>query len=154
MDDLFRGAWVLITGASSGLGEELARQLAEQGANLVLTARSKDKLAGLAAQLGAAHGVQARVIVADLAAEGGPAALARELDALGVPIDHVIANAGFGHYGPLVEESAADVSQMVRVNCEALVALVHHCVPGMVSRGRGGVMLIAALTVGCGWSSV
>lgn len=144
MDDLFRGAWVLVTGASSGLGEELARQLAERGANLVLTARSKDKLAALAAQLGAAHGVQARVIAADLAAEGGTAELARELDALGVPIDHVIANAGFGAFGELAQQSAADVTQMVRVNCEALVAVVHHCLPAMIARRRGGVLLIAS----------
>lgn len=144
MDDLFRGRWTLITGASSGLGEELARQLAERGANLVLTARSKDKLAALAAQLGAAHGIQARVIVADLAAEGGVLQLTRELDALGLPIDHAIANAGYGTWGAFAEQPAQSQAEMVRLNCEALVALVHHVIPGMIARKRGGVLLVGS----------
>lgn len=144
MDEGFGGSWALVTGASSGLGEEIARQLAERGANLVLTARSRDKLAALAAQLGAAHGIQARVIPADLAADRGAHELGRELDALGLPIDHVIANAGFGSWGELAGQSAIDVAQMVRVNCEALAVIVHHCLPPMLARRRGGVMLIAS----------
>lgn len=144
MDDLFRGGWALITGASSGFGEELARQLAERGSNLVLTARSRDKLHALAAQLGAAHGVQVRVIVADLASEQGLAELLRELDALGVAIDHVIANAGYGTWGAFAEQTTGSQTEMVRLNCEALVAVVHHAVPGMIARRRGGVLLVAS----------
>lgn len=96
MDEMFRGRWALVTGASSGLGEEFARQLANKGCHLVLTARSREKLLALGAQLGAAHGIQHRVIDADLAQESGVAALLRELDVLGIEVDHVIANAGFG----------------------------------------------------------
>jgi hypothetical protein len=144
LDDLFRGRWAFVTGASSGLGEEFARQLAEHGAHLVLTARSVDRLRALAAQLGAAHAVQVRVIGADLAAEGGVEALLRELDALGVPIDHVIANAGFGLWGPFVERDERSQTEMVRVNCEAVVGVVRHCLPGIVARQRGGVLLIAS----------
>jgi uncharacterized protein len=144
MDDLFRGRWALITGASSGLGEELARQLAEKGCNVVLTARSRDKLQALAAQLGAAHGVQARVVTGDLAADGGIAALCQEIDAHGVAIDHVFANAGYGTWGAFAEQTSASQREMVRLNCEGLVGVVHHVVPGMVARRRGGVMLVAS----------
>ncbi|MDQ3035678.1 MAG: SDR family oxidoreductase [Myxococcota bacterium] len=144
MDDVFRGSWALVTGASSGLGEEFARQLAQRGCNVVLTARSRDKLQALGAQLGAAHGVQYRVITADLAAPDGAATLARELDALGVAIDHVVANAGFGTWGPCEEETSASQTEMVRVNCEALVAIVHHTIGGMLARRRGGVLLVAS----------
>lgn len=144
MDELFAGRWALITGASGGLGEELARQLAERGCNLVLTARSRDALQALAAQIGAAHGVQARTITADLASDGGLTALLRELDALGVAIDHVVANAGFGTWGAFAEQSAPSQTEMVRLNCEALVGVVHHLVPGMIARRRGGVLLVAS----------
>jgi short-subunit dehydrogenase len=144
MEDLFRGSWALVTGASSGLGEEFARQLAQRGANLVLTARSRDKLAALGAQLGAAHGVQCRVVAADLAADGGAAQLAREVDALGVAIDHVIANAGYGTWGSFEEATPSSQTEMVRLNCEALVAVVHHAIGGMVARRRGGVLLVAS----------
>src|SRR5690606_35102946 len=136
--------WALVTGASSGLGEELARQLAQRGCNLVLTARSREALQGLGAQLGAAHGVQYRVNTAELAANEGAATLPRELDALGVAIDHVFANAGFGTWGPFDEETGASQTEMIRVNCESLVALVHHTIGGMIARRRGGVMLVAS----------
>lgn len=144
MDDRFRGGWALITGASSGFGEEFARQLAERGSNLVLVARSRDKLHALAAQLGAAHGVQARVIAADLADDGSLEGVLREVDALGVAIDHVVANAGFGTWGPFVEETTRSQTEMVRLNCEAVVGLVHHLVPGMIARRRGGVLLVSS----------
>ena len=144
MDDVFRGGWALVTGASSGLGEEIARQLAQRGCNLVLTARSREALQALGAQLGAAHGVQYRVIVADLAAEGGAAMLARALDALGVAIDHVIANAGFGTWGAFEEQTTDSQTEMIRVNCEALVAIVHATIGGMIARRRGGVLLVAS----------
>ncbi|UJR79815.1 Sulfoacetaldehyde reductase [Sandaracinus amylolyticus] len=144
MDELFGGRWALITGASSGLGEELARQLAERGCNVVLTARSREKLAALAAQLGAAHGIQARVIAADLADETGLATLLREIDALGVAIDHVVANAGFGTWGAFAEQTTRSQTEMVRLNCEAVVGVVHHLVPGMVARRRGGVLMVAS----------
>lgn len=144
MSDLFDGSWALVTGASAGLGEELARQLAARGANVVLTARSGDALSALAAKLGAAHGVQARTIIADLGADDGLATLSRELDALGVPIDHVFANAGFGAFGPFESTSTEAQVGMVRVNCEALVGIVHHAIGGMIARRRGGVLLVAS----------
>ncbi len=138
------GSWALVTGASSGIGEELARQLAPQGAHLVLTARSRDKLSALADELGARHGIQTRVVVADLARPGGADELSRDVAALGVDVDHLINNAGFGAAGPFTELDGTRQADMVRVNCEALVTLSHAFLPGMLRRGRGGVLFVAS----------
>jgi short-subunit dehydrogenase len=143
-EDLFRGRWALITGASSGLGEEFAKQLARMGCHLVLTSRSRERLLVLGAQLGEAHSVQCRVIDADLASEAGMASLLEQLDSLGVEIDHVIANAGFGAWGPFDEAELESQTQMVRVNCESLVALVHRTLAPMIARRFGGVILVAS----------
>jgi short-subunit dehydrogenase len=144
MDDIFRGAWALVTGASSGIGEDFARQLAGRGCNVVVTARSEGKLQALAAQLGAAHGVQARAVAADLSADGGLAKLCREVDALGVAVDHVIANAGFGTWGPFAGQTTRSQTEMVRLNCESVVGVAHHFLGGMIARRRGGVLLVAS----------
>ncbi len=141
-EELFRDRWALITGASSGLGEEFAKQLARKGCHLVLTARSREKLVALAARLHAAHGVQCRVMDADLASEAGMASLLDHLELF--EIDHVIANAGFGHWGLFDETSLESQTEMVRVNCESLVALVHRTLAKMIARRFGGVILVAS----------
>lgn len=140
----FQGTWALVTGASSGLGEEAAVQLAAMGAHVIVTARSEDKLVALAARLSAAHGVQARAIAADLSTGAGLAKLCAEVDALGVDVDHVIANAGFGTWGTFAEQTTESQTEMVRLNCESVVGVVHHFVPRMIARRRGGVMLVAS----------
>jgi len=144
MSDLFAGTWTVITGASSGLGEEFARQIAGRGGNLVLTARSLDKLEALARELGA-RGVEARAVRCDLAAEGGAAALGRAVDALGLDIMHVINNAGFGSAGPFAHAAAAREGEMVRVNCEALTVVSRHFLPRMLERGAGGIVHLASV---------
>ncbi|MCA9594698.1 MAG: SDR family oxidoreductase [Myxococcales bacterium] len=136
------GSWALVTGASSGIGEALARQLAEKGANVVLTARSRDKLSKLADELSARDGVQTQVVVGDLARPGGAEELLRDVASLGVELDHLVNNAGFGSAGPFVERGRH--AEMVRLNCEALVALTHGLLPAMVRRGRGGVLNVAS----------
>ncbi len=140
----FKGAWALVTGASSGLGEDFARQLASRGANVVLTARSGPRLSALAEELEGAHGVETRVLVADLATDAGLTTLLRSLDATRVAIDHVIANAGYGTFGELAEQSEASQRDMIHVNCVALVGLVHHFLPGQIARRRGGALLVAS----------
>lgn len=144
MSDMFRGRWALVTGASSGLGEEFARQFAQKGAHLILTARSREKLAMLGAQLGAAHGIQHHVIAADLASEAGVASLLGRLDSLAIDIDHLVANAGFGEWGDLADADLESQTGMVRVNCEAVVAVAQHTLRGMIARRRGGVLLVAS----------
>jgi short-subunit dehydrogenase len=142
--DRFTGSWALVTGASSGLGEDFARQLASRGANVVLTARSGARLEALAAELRAGHRVDARVLVADLASEAGLSTLLRSLDATGLTIDHVVANAGYGTFGELNAQSESSQLDMIRLNCSALVGLVHHFLPGQVARRRGGALLVAS----------
>jgi hypothetical protein len=142
--DGFFGTRALVTGASSGIGEELARQLAIRGASLILTARSKDKLDALASELGQRHRVSVQVVVADLAAPGGAANLAADVDALGVDVDLLVNNAGFGDAGALARADPAKLGEMVRLNCEAVVVLARHFLPGMLARRRGGVLNVAS----------
>jgi short-subunit dehydrogenase len=142
MSDPFAGSRVLITGASSGLGEEFARQLAPRGAHLVLTARSGDRLEALARELRAAHGVEVDTIALDLGEPGGAARLCA---AVTRPIDHLVSNAGFGLHGAFLDGEGARAADMVRLNCEALTTLAHHFVAPMVARGAGGVIHLASL---------
>lgn len=141
---LVSGQWALVTGASSGLGEQFARQLASRGLGVVLTARSVDRLESLAAELGSAHGVGTRVVGADLSVAGGIDQFLKALDALEVPIDHLVGNAGFGVHGELARSDPAEQRRMVTLNCEAIVALSRALVPGMIERGRGGVITVGS----------
>ena len=125
-------------------GEEFARQLAHRGCNLVLTGRSREKLETLASDLARINGVATRVVTADLAQPGGAEQLALIVDDLGVTIDHVVNNAGFGSAGPFVESDATRETTMVRVNCESMVCLSGHFLPGMVARNRGGIINVGS----------
>jgi short-subunit dehydrogenase len=145
MNNLFEGQWALITGASSGLGEQFARQLAARHANLILTARSRDKLETLAKELAQAHGIQTEVIALDLGETGGAARLCEAVDRLGHPVAHLVSNAGFGRYGPFLDGDVAHQAEMVRLNCEALMVLSHHFLRQMVARGSGGVIHLASV---------
>ena len=140
----FSGKWVLITGASSGLGEEFARQLAHRGANLILTARSEDKLRYFAQDLARVNGVSTRFVVADLAEPLGIGALLDGVDALNVPVDHVINNAGFGSTGSFAETDASAEMRMVRLNSEAVMRISRHFLPGMLARREGGLIQVAS----------
>lgn len=140
----FGGSWSLVTGASGGIGEALARDIARRGGHLVLTARSTDKLTALAKELGTAHRVETRVLAADLATEAGVAQLPLLVDALGVEVDHVIANAGFGGFGDFVGMSERALLEMITLNCGALTVLVRHFLPGQLARRRGGALLVAS----------
>src|SRR5450432_4453409 len=121
--DVLSVTFALVTGASSGLGEEYARQLAHRGCNLVLTGRSREKLETLASDLARINGVAARVVTADLAQPGGAEQLALIVDDLGVTIDHLVNNAGFGSAGAFSDSEAKRQAGMVRVNVESVVCL-------------------------------
>lgn len=134
----------LVTGASMGIGLELARVFAANGHSLVLVARSEDKLRALGSELEARHGIRALVVPADL---GNPSEAERVLEAVtgaGVTVDYLVNNAGFGTTGPFLETDLARELEMVRVNVTALTELTHRFARGMVSRHRGGILNIAS----------
>jgi uncharacterized protein len=128
----------LITGASSGIGEEFARQLAGRGYDLILVARRKDRLEQLAEQVP----TSAHVVECDLASEA--AKLPGEVERLGVDVDLLVNNAGFGLRGHFTDLPAEREAEMVRVNCEAVVILTHAFLPAMIERGSGGVITVAS----------
>jgi short-subunit dehydrogenase len=128
----------LITGASSGIGEEFARQLADRGQDLILVARREDRLKALAEELP----TKAEVIGCDLTTDA--AELPGKVAKLDTEVDLLINNAGFGLRGRFVELDAARQAEMVRVNCEAIVTLTRAFIPAMIERGRGGVITVAS----------
>ncbi len=136
---------ILITGASAGIGLELARICAaERNARLVLVARREDRLRALADEIRSAHGTPVEVIATDLGAEGGADALAAELERRGLAIDVLVNNAGFGQLVPFVGQEPARFEEMIRLNVTALTALTRHLVPAMVARRRGLVLNVAS----------
>lgn len=134
----------LVTGASAGIGRELARQAAADGHDLVLVARRRERLEELGAELTGAHGGTVHVVPADLADPAAPAAIAAELADKGVEVEVLVNNAGFGSNGRFHELDLSWELKMVQVNIAALVALTGHFLPGMVQRGRGRVLNIAS----------
>ena len=134
----------LVTGASGGIGEELARLFAADGHDLVLVARSRDKLARLSEELGGKHGVRARVLAADLARDEAPREIFEELGAGGVEVDALVNNAGFGSYGLFAETDLESELGLLQVNVVALTHLTKLFLPGMIARRRGYVMNVAS----------
>jgi uncharacterized protein len=128
----------LVTGASAGIGAEFAKQLSQRGYEVILVARRSERLEQLASQLpGRAH-----AITCDLTSEA--AALEDRVAALGLDVDVLVNNAGFGTHGRFAEIDAAREREEVRLNCEALVTLTHAFLPGMLERRRGGVITVAS----------
>lgn len=134
----------LVTGASMGLGADYARLAAKDGMDVVLVARSKDKLDALAAELRAAHQSVVHVIPVDLDRRDAVAVVESAVEALGVHIDVLVNNAGFGTSGAFVELDRARELSMVHVNIEALVGLTHAFGRRMVARGHGRILLVAS----------
>jgi uncharacterized protein len=128
----------LVTGASSGIGEQFARQLAARGHDLVLVARRADRLERLAGELP----TQAHTVTCDLAEDA--ASLPGKVNELGVEIDLLVNNAGFGNSGAFLDHDPRRDTEQVRLNCEAVVTLCHAFLPGMVERGRGGIVNVAS----------
>ena len=135
----------LVTGASSGIGEQFALQLGRRGHNLVLTARSEDRLHTLARQLRSDYpSIEVEVIAADLAEPGSGAALNAELTVRGVEVDVLINNAGFGSHNPVAAEDPDNLAREIQLNCSSLVDLTARLLPAMLGRDRGGVLNVAS----------
>lgn len=134
----------LVTGASSGIGAELARGLAARGLGVTLVARRADRLEALADELAEKHGVAAHVAAADLSDQDDRKRLVAQVDELGVVVDVLVNNAGFSTTGPVHRSDADREVAMIRTDVEAVAALCSLFVPGMVERGRGGVLNVAS----------
>jgi len=140
----YKGKTVLVTGASSGIGEAFARELAARGMDLVLVARSEDKLRTLAAELARGHGIRAETVAADLGGEGTAARLYDEVEGLGMRVDMLLNNAGFGTHGPFETLSPDRDHAEVMLNVSAVVDLSHAFLPAMVERGDGAVINVSS----------
>jgi hypothetical protein len=134
----------LVTGASGGIGLELARLFARDGHDLILVARGQDRLAAIAQELEEEHGVQAGVLAADLADPATPAAIHGELEREGVAIDALVNNAGFGLCGGFAELDERAQMEMLQVNVIALTQLTRLFLPAMLERGAGGILNVAS----------
>ena len=133
----------LITGASSGIGLELARVFAKNRHDLVLVARNEPKLRELAQEI-QAGGIRAHVVVSDLSAPGAVNALTARVRELGVDVDILVNNAGYGLFGPFLETSLDAELAMIQVNVVALTELTKRLMPGMVDRKSGRILNLAS----------
>ncbi len=137
------GPWAVVTGASDGIGEAFARQLAASGLHLVLVARRAPRLEALAAELQQAHGTRCRVIAADLAE---PDAVYRlSADTADLDIGLLVAAAGFGTSGALLDAELGPELQMADLNCRSVTAQAWHFGARFARRGRGGVVFMSSL---------
>ena len=138
------GNTALVTGASSGIGAELARLHAAQGGDLVLVARREDALNQLKSELEKTYNIKATVIVADLAQSDAAEKIFTATEAAGIQIDILINNAGFGGHGKFHERDLAKDQAMMQVNMVSLVNLTHMYLQGMVSRNSGKILHVAS----------
>ena len=139
----FNGRWALITGASAGIGIALARELASHGAKLILTARRRERLQNLAAEL-QSNGTEVRVVTADLNDPSAPQQIYDATVGAGLAVDILVNNAGLGQYGAFAQSQVDQELSQVRVNCEATVRLTRLFLPHMVEHRRGWVLVLAS----------
>ncbi len=137
-------ATALITGASSGIGTEFARIHARNGGDMVLVARSVDKLNALKQELESTYKVAVTVIAADLSQAGSAAAVFAQTEAAGIEVGVLINNAGFGGHGKFYQRELAEEESMIQLNIATLTSLTHLYLQGMVARGQGQVLNVAS----------
>ncbi|PWF43992.1 SDR family NAD(P)-dependent oxidoreductase [Massilia glaciei] len=140
-----KGQWALVTSASSGFGVDFAHLLAERGANLVLAARSAGPMEALAALLRATHGVRTHVVAIELARGGVGVELKDRLDKEGIDVEILVNNAGYGVFGPFMEQPLARTLDMMQLNMASLTELTHAFESPMAARGSGKILLVASI---------
>lgn len=143
------GKWALVTGASSGMGKEFAYQLAQEGVNIALLARRKDKLDALGQTLTEQYGIECLSVVADLASADFLPTVVKQTEALEIGI--LINNAGFTNHGFFLDNELEAESRLVDVNCRAATQLAHHYGGLMRQRKRGAILFTASVV---GFTSV
>ena len=137
------GPWAVVTGASSGIGQAIARRLAEAGLNLVIVARNRSALESLAVMLRTQHNIDVQVLRLDLSLEGSGQQLAAATRHLDVGL--LVAAAGFGTSGPFLEADLNQELAMLSVNCRAIMATTFHFARRLAQRGHGGVILLSSV---------
>jgi uncharacterized protein len=137
-------ATALVTGASAGIGEAMSRELASRGHGVTLVARREERLRALAGELSDCHGVRAQAIAADLGDAGAREELAAQIEGLGLEVEILVNNAGFGGAEAAIDADRERLIAMLRLNCEALLDFQARYLPAMVARGRGAVINIAS----------
>lgn len=145
MQQQLKGQWALITGASSGFGVDFAHLLAELGANLILVARRTEPMQALASELQKRHGTETRVIGLDLAQAEAASTLKAQTDALGLSVDILINNAGYGLFGEFLAQPLMNTRDMLQLNMLTLTELTHHYSLDMARRGGGHILLVASI---------
>jgi len=135
----------LITGASSGIGAEFARACAARGDDLVIVARDERRLEDLAGSLEKEHGSNVEVLASDLSRGKGASIVEARLESSDPPIDLLVNNAGFGTFGKFADLPGEREAQQVKLNALAVVRLCHAALPGMIERGRGGIINVSSL---------
>lgn len=140
----YRGRTALVTGASSGIGTAFVHALATRGMNVVLVARSADRLRQIADEIAAKHGVRAEVVGADLSVASAAEAVRLDVEQRGLAVDLLVNNAGFATHGHFDKISAQRDHDEIMVNIAAVVGLTHAFVPGMLTRGGGAVINVAS----------
>ena len=140
MIDSYNDRWALITGASSGIGAEFARQLAGRGMHLILAARRKDMMTELATDLNTRHGTRCHIVAIDLADPEASRRLFEELRRLQVEVELLVNNAGTGLIGQIQSTSPEDVRKLLNVNLMTLADLTYRVLPGMITRGHGAII--------------
>jgi short-subunit dehydrogenase len=135
----------LITGASGGIGKCFAEKLAAKNTNLIIVARSENKLNALAQQLEQQHNIRVDVIVKDLSQTSAPQEVFDAVQAKGLSVDLLINNAGFGDYGEFIQTDCDRQIQMIQLNNIAVVALTHKFLPQMRERGSGSIINVSSI---------
>ncbi len=135
----------LITGASGGIGKCFAQKLAAKNTNLIIVARSEDKLNALAQELQQQYKINVEVIVKDLSQISAPQEVFNDVQAKGLSVDILINNAGFGDYGEFVQTDCDRQIQMIQLNNIAVVALTHKFLPQMRERGSGSIINVSSI---------
>ena len=141
----YAGHWCLITGASSGIGAEFARQLAARGMHCVLVARRQDRLHALAQELEAAHGTRCEIVSADLSQPRADRELLAEVARRGIAVELLVNNAGFGMVSAVEETDVGRALELIEVNVTCLTELTLSAANEMVRRGHGGIINIGSI---------
>jgi short-subunit dehydrogenase len=137
------GEWAIVTGASSGMGRELATQLATSGLNLVINARQSDRLQALKTQLTAIAPIDIKIVASDVSDASGVDELIQATQGLNVGL--LVVSAGYGTSGNFTDSSVHTEINMLRLNCEALLSLTHYYSQQFVHQKRGGIILMSSM---------